>query len=198
MGQIMAADTWAIVLATFLGPVAAVGVSFWRENRREIQQLRFAVFRTLMATRRVAISPVHVEAINTVEVAFHGVEAVESAHRGYIAHLNNYPANPSDEEHRRWEERRQDLLATLISKIAMNLKITKGEIDIRSGGYSPAGWWHRDVREVATRDMVLEIMKGARPLRVSIEPAPGAAPPQASAPPQPSPVLPTAGNATSP
>jgi hypothetical protein len=52
----MAAD-WAIVLATFLGPVAAVGVSLWREGRRDLRQLRFTVFRVLMPTAQAFPQP---------------------------------------------------------------------------------------------------------------------------------------------
>ena len=75
-----------------------------------------------------------------MEVAFHGVEPVEQAHRAYIAHLNNGPAaSATDDAKHKWEDRRQDLLAELISKIAHSLKIIKGEIDIRSGGYAPDG-----------------------------------------------------------
>jgi hypothetical protein len=158
----MMADTSAIVLATFAGPVAAVGVSLWREHRRDIRQLRFNVFRMLMATRRLSISLGQVEAINTVEVAFHGVPQVEKAHHDYITHLNNrIPDSATDDVVHQWENRRQDLLAVLISKIAKSLKIAKGEIDIRSGGYAPEGWAVRDTRDGQLRTRRLRYSEAA-------------------------------------
>jgi hypothetical protein len=166
-------NTWAIVLATFAGPVAAVGISLWREGRRERRQLRFAVFRVLMANRRTAISLAHVEAINTVEVAFHGVEPVEAAHATYLAHLNDrLPENATQTIQQAWEDKRQDLLAVLLSKIANSLKVTKDQIDIRSGGYAPDGWRVRDERDLELRAAALEVLKGDKPLRVTAEAAP--------------------------
>ena len=57
-------DVGAIVAATFLGPVFAVMISLWREARRDVRNRRLYVFRTLMATRRLAISNDHVNALN--------------------------------------------------------------------------------------------------------------------------------------
>jgi len=63
-------ETWAIVAATFLGPIFAVSVSIWREAITAKYTRRLHVFRTLMSTRRVGISLDHVNAINLVEVDF--------------------------------------------------------------------------------------------------------------------------------
>jgi len=54
------ADTWAIVLATATGPIAAILITFWRERRASIRARRLEIFRTLMATRRIPISTQHV------------------------------------------------------------------------------------------------------------------------------------------
>jgi hypothetical protein len=64
-------DTWAVVLATIVGPVAAVFITRWNDHRREERNRLLYVYRTLMATRKIAISQEHVTAINLVEVEFH-------------------------------------------------------------------------------------------------------------------------------
>jgi hypothetical protein len=77
-------ETWAIVAATFLGPIAAIGVSLWRERRSRIRERQMWIFRTLMATRKVAVREEHVSAINQIEVEFFSDRVVMSAWQNYI------------------------------------------------------------------------------------------------------------------
>ena len=42
VGANMRNDTWAIVIATFMGPIFAVLVSLWREGRNDRQNRRYA------------------------------------------------------------------------------------------------------------------------------------------------------------
>lgn len=123
------ADTWAVVAATGLGPVLAValtlGFTYWRETSGEKQSRRLAVFRTLMATRRVGISPDHVNAINLVEVDFYGCKAVEAEWKIYKNHLNDN-SRPEDEA---WRRTKEKLLSKLLFEIAKVLKFNIPAID---------------------------------------------------------------------
>ena len=83
----MSNDTWAIVFATFMGPIFAVWISLWREGRSERQKRRFYIFRTLMATRKIAMSREQVDALNLVETEFHSVSNVQDAYAAYVNHL---------------------------------------------------------------------------------------------------------------
>jgi hypothetical protein len=69
-------DTWAVVVATAAGPVGAVLITFWRENRANLRARRLQIFRTLMATRQIPISREHVNSLNLIEVDFHRCEKV--------------------------------------------------------------------------------------------------------------------------
>src|SRR5262245_43696047 len=77
--DVIAIDTWAVVIATFFGPVIAVLITRWNDRRTERRQRLLGIFRTLMATRRMTISQEHVAAINLIEVEFHGVQPVLDA-----------------------------------------------------------------------------------------------------------------------
>ena len=72
-------DTWAIVAATGLGPIIAILITLWRGAVTSKYNRRLYVFRTLMATRKVGISPDHVNSLNLVEVDFYGCRKVEAA-----------------------------------------------------------------------------------------------------------------------
>jgi hypothetical protein len=54
---------WAIFVATFAGPVAAVIVTRWIDSQRDEYQRRLGIFRTLMATRAIGLSPDRVAAL---------------------------------------------------------------------------------------------------------------------------------------
>jgi hypothetical protein len=179
----MNVDTWAVVLATIVGPVAAVLITRWRDNRREARNRLLHLYRTLMATRKIAISEQHVGAINLIEVEFHGVKPVIEAWSSYLTHLNS-PAPPgsTSAQMEAWESRRGELLAMLLVKIASHLGISKGEIEIMHGGYAPQGWATRDQRHAAIQDYAIRLSEGQATLPINVSQQ---APPQNPYPPPP-------------
>jgi hypothetical protein len=168
-------DTWAVVLATVVGPVAAVFITRWNDQRREKRNRLLHVYRVLMATRRSAVSQDHVAAINLVEVEFHGVKPVIEAWSAYLTHLNSpTPQGASEEQSKIWNDRRSELLAILLVKVAAHLGITKGEIEILHGGYAPQAWVTREAKLDAVQDYAIRLAEGRAvvPLSVVQQPPP--------------------------
>lgn len=169
--------TVAIVFATLFGPIFAVIVTRFNDQRARRYARRSDTFRTLMATRAAPISVEHVGALNTVEVDFHGVASVMAALTIYEAHLNSEFAT-SDPNGLAWQDRRRDLFAVLLSRMAQNIGVAKSEIAIRQGGYYPKGWTARDVLATASQEWVHDLSTGARavPVHITNLPLPPAAP----------------------
>jgi hypothetical protein len=170
----MNVDTWAVVLATIVGPVAAVFITRWNDQRREARGRLLHVYRVLMATRRSNVSRDHVAAINLVEVEFHGVKPVIEAWSGYLTHLNTKAESEKEEHGKIWNDRRSELLAILLVRIAAHLGITKGEIEILHGGYAPQAWAIREIRLDSVQDYAIRLSEGKAvlPLSVIQQPAP--------------------------
>ncbi len=61
---------WAIVAATLTSPIIAVIVTRLMGDRRSKRDRRWAIFETLMLTRRTPLSLDHVMALNRVEIEF--------------------------------------------------------------------------------------------------------------------------------
>ncbi|MCZ8086935.1 MAG: hypothetical protein O9257_06355 [Brevundimonas sp.] len=61
---------WAIVAATLTSPIIAVIVTRLMDDRRSKRDRRWAIFETLMLTRRTPLSLDHVMALNRVEIEF--------------------------------------------------------------------------------------------------------------------------------
>ena len=170
-------ETWAIVAATGLGPIIAVaitiGVTIWREGVTSKYNRRLYVFRTLMATRRLAISADHVNALNMVEVDFYKCPNVEKEWKGYKDHLNKPP--PEDDK---WREDKEKLLANLLFEIAAVLHFNIPAMEIFKGGYAPGGWAHRDQRSTGALEYIHELSAGTKQLPIwlhaatPVQPAP--------------------------
>jgi hypothetical protein len=121
-----------------------------------------------MATRRSNVSPDHVAAINLVEVEFHGVKSVIEAWSTYLTHLNTKANSSNETEAKAWNDRRSELLAILLVKIAAHLGITKGEIEILHGGYAPQAWALREGRLDAVQDYAIRLSEGKAVLPLSV------------------------------
>ncbi len=153
----MTADTLAIVAATGLGPILAVLITFWRDNRSSLKTRRLWVFRTLMATRRVGISADHVNALNLVEVDFYGCAVVQRQWQVYKDFLfTEAPENDA------WRERKERLLANLLFEMASALHFKIPAMEIFKGGYAPKGWAHRESRQHEAQEFVYELSKGTK------------------------------------
>jgi hypothetical protein len=126
------------------------------------------IFRVLLATRRTAINPEHVNALNLIEIEFYGVSEIIAGWSNYHKHLNSAPADRpmTASESKAFENTRNDLLAKLLFAIGRFLGFTMSEIDIRNGGYAPQGWLDSENRASAMQAYVLDLASGRRALPV--------------------------------
>ena len=61
---------WIMIIAVFLGPIVAVRLTRYLDNKNEIKNRKLELFRTLMSTRAYSISWEHVSALNRIDVEF--------------------------------------------------------------------------------------------------------------------------------
>lgn len=164
----VSAETWAIVGATFAGPVAAILITIWRERRSVVRERRLWVFRTLLATRQQTVHVDHVRALNSVEIEFYGIEPVMQAWRVYMNHLSSETGILEGQRFLTFTEKGRDLLAKMLAKMADSLGFTMGEIDLRLG-YKPYGWDYREGRETELREAAISMFSGRQHLLVRPE-----------------------------
>jgi hypothetical protein len=180
------ADTWAVVAATGLGPVLAValtlGFTYWRETSGAKNNRRLHDFRILMATRKIGISPDHVNALNLIEVDYYKKDRVILAWKAYIAYLNG-----KEEENEAWHKERNKLLAKLLFEMASVLGFSIQAIDIFEGGYAPSGWQHRDQRYTGMLEYFHDLSEGTKIVPIWLR---GVTPQQPQEPPSVGPTLP--------
>jgi hypothetical protein len=153
----------AVVLATLLGPVLAVMVTRYIDDARAQKARRLEIFRAMMRTRNAALLPDHVNALNQVEIEFHDIPDIMTAHRELMRFINT--PSPPDE---RWGQRHRSYLTKLLSAMAKQLGYDFEQLDVFEGGYYPSGWGQAEEQQLAMRLGLIELLSGKRTLPVHV------------------------------
>lgn len=123
----------AIVLATIIGPIAAVQIQKWVERRGETNRRQVEVFRALMGSRAMPNSPQHVNALNAVPLEFHHVPSVVGPWSDLLMHLNtDSKVNP---EH--WQQTHINRFLSLLKAMAAHLKYQFRDAELQDHAYFP-------------------------------------------------------------
>jgi hypothetical protein len=118
-----------------------------------------------MATRAANLDPRHVEALNTIDVVFHGRDPQETAIRSlwkqYLDHLNN-------RAHANWADRRIEILVDLLHAMATHLGLDFDKTHIKNQCYYPTGWGTMFEEQAAIRRALAAILtdKAALPVQI--------------------------------
>ncbi|NTD93849.1 hypothetical protein G6M23_21190 [Agrobacterium tumefaciens] len=153
---------WSVVLATFLGPILAVFVTRWVDDRRLKQSRKLETFRVLIRTRRTQLSYDFVAALNMVEIDFFNAPKVLTTHAELMRHLG---AKTDDS----WLDRTQRLVARLLYAMGQDVGYTMEQLDILEGGYIPQAMVDDETEQQRLRRSLLALLSGAHPLPVTIQ-----------------------------
>ncbi len=156
-------DTWAIVLATFGGPIAAVQAQQWLSRWREKRNRQLGLFRVLMNTRANLLSADAVNAFNSIPVEFFGDEDVMRPWRVYFDHLETKGMDPT-----LWADKRWELYASLLHAMSQHLGYNFDLVDIKKKVYTPEAHGKLQTDQEALRTAVLELLTGKRTLPMEL------------------------------
>lgn len=152
-----------MVLATAVSPLIAVQVTRYLDDRNEERGRKLQVFKTLMATRAQNISPIHVEALNRIDLEFSAKRKQEKPvveiWQQYLDHLGNEAMDATA-----WNQRRVDLLVDLLYAMGQSLAYDFSKTQIKNGIYSPAAHGRIETEQERVRQLTLELLEGKRPL----------------------------------
>lgn len=161
------------LIAIFLGQIIAVQLSQFLDRRHQKTAGKEWVFKTLMRTRATTLNPSHVEALNMIDVEFHGKKrkdrAVVSAWKLYLDNLGDYHT-PNDIRH----TKRNDLFLDLLYCMARALNYDFDKDHIKNTSYTPQGYVDVENEQHLIRKGILGILNGDLdvPIYVSNTPTP--------------------------
>ncbi len=153
------------IVAILLAPLIAIQVSQWLSRRREAENRKMEIFRNLMATRTTGLSPIHVEALNKIDIEFsqndEKTKAVFEAWKEYRDHLNSAADIKAENEQgwKNWGARKEDLLAELLQKMSVRMGYNFDKVDIKRGHYYPKGYGDIETEQMIIRQGLANIFQ---------------------------------------
>lgn len=163
---------WLMITAVLLGPIIAVRLTRYLDNKKEIRERKLNIFKTLMATRAYAVSWDHVMTLNKIDLEFDKSnkkeKAVIEAWKEYLDLLGNKVITGEA-----WDIKRADLLVELLHKMAKVLNYDFDKTHIKNSSYSPIAHGKMEDEQSAVRQGVIEILEGKRVLPMHITNWPG-------------------------
>ncbi|MFZ5978042.1 MAG: hypothetical protein EO766_16820 [Hydrotalea sp. AMD] len=152
-----------MTVAVLVGPIAAIQIQKWLDNRREIRGRKLNIFKTLMTTRATRVSLEHIQALNMIDIEFIGkkYQKVVQAWRQYHDMLSN--SNPQAQD---WSNRIDDLFINLLFEMGQVLGYSFDKVMLRRTAYSPIAHGDLEFDQQVIRKGLSNIMKGEAALPV--------------------------------
>ncbi|MFD4120323.1 DUF6680 family protein [Alcaligenes faecalis] len=173
--------SFAVILATFLGPAFAIQVQKSIERNRARSQDKEAVFRMLMSTRATRLSEEHVRALNTIDLAYRGglprkrsrgETEVINRWTEYRGHLFIDQRDLTDSQKERWVSDADSGFSSLLEAMAKERGYVFDKHSLGRGGYSPMAHGYMQVQQEQVRHLLLQILSGERPIPMSLRDLP--------------------------
>ena len=158
---------YLMIAAVLLGPIIAIQLTRYLDNKKEVRERKLQVFKTLMATRAYTISWDHVMTLNRIDLEFDKnnkkEKAVIEAWKEYLDLLNNRALTPEQ-----WNIKRVDLLVELLHKMALVLNYDFDKTHIKNSSYSPVAHGDMEAEQTALRKGLIEVLDGKRVIPIKI------------------------------
>lgn len=166
---------WAVVAATFAGPISAVCITLWYQGHAAAMQARREVYISLMRNRLYPISGEFVGAFNVVPVHFYKDEQVMERYRQLHAIFSDSGWH-HPETSLRVAEKVPSAIAYLLSEMSIAMKTPISQLDILNGAYAPSRWADDEQAQRELRDAMRLLLSGHKPLPVEIVAAQSSSP----------------------
>ena len=131
----MTISDWLVIAAVIVGPILAVQIQKFIENRKAIKDRKMQIFRTLMATRATPLAPLHVEALNMIDIEFYKDKTIVGAWKLLLDNFGNYPKDPKEQNYQTRltssAERSSELLSDLLYEMAKALNYDFDKVHLR-------------------------------------------------------------------
>lgn len=162
-------ESWLTITAIVLGPILALGAQRRLDSMRERRERQVRVFRELMITRYIRLSPRHVEALNAVPMEFGNSgkqKKVLDRWKEYLDHLGT----DSSKDPSAWSLRGFDLLVDLLFDMSQCLGYDFEKLRIKREAYMPQLFADIEAQQHALRKQLLELTDGTgrRKLAVAV------------------------------
>ena len=159
-------DGWLTIAAIITGPIAALLIQKYLEERRAKKNRKMRIHQALMANRASRLSAAWVEALNGIETEFYDDKKVIEAWRVVVDHLNA-PESHDPAQLSRWAEILADHVNNMLYEMGESLGYHFDRVTLKRNAYYPSGWGEIELENHAVRKKLLELLDGKRKLPVA-------------------------------
>jgi hypothetical protein len=161
-------ESWLTILAILVGPLAALTIQKWMEDRRVKLERKMTIFRALMANRTSRLSATYVQALNGIETEFYEETKIIEAWHSLIDQLNTPQDPANDPNAARWSERVTNLLTDLLYEMAELLGYHFDKVGLKKNAYYPIGWNTIEIEQAKLRQAAIGVLEGGKPIKVEV------------------------------
>ncbi|MHA7874630.1 DUF6680 family protein [Roseivivax sp.] len=168
----MSAEFWITTLAIVMGPICAVLIAQYFQNRKEKRERKLNVYRSLMAARKTALSPQRVEALNLVDVEFAGSSQVLAALNELMQVYNSESRWKSADQSVRLKaiQDAEDKTADLLQAMGKELGFSFEALQLLRSGYRPEAFNIIEGQQHDAREFLASLNRGTRALPIIVVP----------------------------
>ena len=123
-----------------------------------------------MSTHAASVSGIHVQALNSIDLEFQEkvYSVVRTDWKTLLDHLGSFPKRESQSRQEAWEDRRQNLFATLLLNMGKSLKYEFDEVHIKKGIYAPEAHSQMENEQQMVRQGLISLLQGEKPLKMEV------------------------------
>ena len=140
----MTITDWLTITAILLGPIVAVVITLWIEERRKRHDAKLVTLRILLSTRDLPSDPGYQFAIKLVPVEFNDCASVLVAHREFLEAANVSIDGKSESETKIIADTTSVKLVRLLFEMSKSAGLNIRETDIQTGNFGTRGFFYRD------------------------------------------------------
>lgn len=166
----------AVIIAIIAGPILAVQVQKLIERITQRKNAKEAIFKVLMSTRGIPLSPDHVRALNMIDIEFYGNrkknKRVVDAWRLYLDQLFVCPQNSQSTDYKTelkaWTIKSNDVLNDMLFEMAATLGYKFDKVLLKRGAYTPTGYGEVEFEQWTIRRGLVEVFLGSKSIPIHI------------------------------
>lgn len=165
------------IIAIVAGPILAIQAQKYLERKREEKERRLKVFKTLMVTRAAGLSPMHVEALNSIDIEFNSNSKddkdIRDAWKAYLDELVHYPKDGQVDDKKRWGDKIEQLLIDLLSVMSNAVGYDFDKTYIKRTAYTPIKYQDVESEQDFIRRSLVNLFLGKSSIPITINTIPG-------------------------
>lgn len=158
----MTISDWIMIVAVISGPIIAVQLTRYLDDKKEKRDRKLQIFKTLMATRAYTTSWEHVNALNLIDLEFTKDKTVIEAWKEYhdLLHTSMSPDQ--------WVQKKLELFIDLLQKMAYVLDYDFDKTHIKNSSYSPNAHGNTENEQMILRKHLIEVLEGKRSIPMDV------------------------------